>query len=85
MLFVVVLAIIILILSIKYYKSELKLFFLGLALGFIIEVGLGLIARQQYWDNASLMGVPVWLPLIWGIGFVAITRVGIRFRGDSIN
>ena len=80
-LFVFVLAITILSLGLQHYKGEIKLFFLGLVLGFIIEVGLGLISRQQYWDDASLLGVPMWLPLIWGIGFVAITRVGIRLRG----
>jgi hypothetical protein len=56
--------------------GELTLFALGVSLGLVIEVGLGMIFRMQHWDNASLWGVPVWLPIIWGFGFVAIRRIG---------
>jgi hypothetical protein len=71
----------ILILSVKFYKNEGIVFLFGLGLGFFIEVVLGLIARQQYWTNASLFGVPTWLPITWGIGFVIITRIGIKIEG----
>lgn len=57
---------------------------LGLFLGIFIEVVLGAVARQQYWVNASLMGVPVWLPIAWGIGFVVITRIGIDIEGFKL-
>lgn len=57
-------------------KGEIALFFVGLSMGLIIEVGLGLIARTQHWEYASLFGVPYWLPLIWGYGFVIMRRVG---------
>jgi hypothetical protein len=52
------------------------LYALGLVSGLIIEVGLGQIARTQHWENASLLGVPYWLPLLWGYGFVVMRRVG---------
>lgn len=57
-------------------KGEGILFFLGLLTGLIIEVGLGLIARTQLWEYASFFGVPYWLPLIWGYGFVIMRRIG---------
>jgi hypothetical protein len=61
-------------------KGEVTLFIVGLVTGLTIEVGLGLIARQQNWENASLWGVPFWLPLVWGLGFVVITRLGYYIR-----
>src|SRR3989304_8063467 len=62
--------------KIKYYKNEWTLFFIGMILGFFIEVVLGLYYRMQYWENARLLGVPIWLPIVWGYGFVFIRRVG---------
>jgi hypothetical protein len=60
----------------KREKGEVMLYFVGFATGLIIEVGLGLIARTQYWEYASFFGVPYWLPFIWGYGFVIMRRVG---------
>ena len=62
--------------KIKYYKNEWALFFLGLVLGFFIEIILGLFYRMQYWENPTLLGVPIWLPLAWGYAFVFIRRIG---------
>lgn len=58
------------------YLPNLILFCIGLVLGFIIEVILGLVSRQQYWEQSSLLGVPFWLPVAWGYGFVLITQIG---------
>jgi hypothetical protein len=60
----------------EYESGEVHLYAFGVALGLVIEVGLGQIARLQHWENASLFGIPYWLPLIWGFGFVAIRRIG---------
>mgnify|MGYP001575304916 CR=1 FL=1 len=62
--------------KIKYYKNEWILFFIGFILGFIIEVVLGLFYRMQSWENSTLLGVPIWLPIVWGYAFVIITRIG---------
>lgn len=62
--------------KIKYNKNEWGLFFIGCLAGFIIEIALGKIYRMQYWQQDSLFGVPVWLPLLWGYGFVFIRRIG---------
>jgi hypothetical protein len=59
-----------------YQPGEAVLFLVGLALGLFIEVGLGLVIRTQHWKHASLFGVPYWLPLMWGYGFIVIHRLG---------
>lgn len=59
-----------------FKKREAYLLALGIIIGFLIETVLGNIYRQQLWLNASLWGVPTWLPLVWGVGFVIIRRLG---------
>lgn len=63
-------------LLLKRVPGELTLFGVGFAMGLVIEVGLGLVSRSQHWENASLFGVPYWLPVIWGYGFVVMRRIG---------
>jgi len=72
----VVVAILLISWKIKYYKGEWKLFLVGLILGFVFEALGGLINRTQYWENASLLGIPIWLPIFWGYGFIFIYRLG---------
>ena len=61
----------------SYRYNEWVLLVIGLLAGGVIEIGLRFLGFQQVWNNASLFGVPYWLPLIWGFGFVVITRLGI--------
>jgi len=70
-----------LLLLVKRDRGEGILFFVGLSAGLIIEVGLGMVARTQHWEYASLFGVPFWLPLIWGYGFVVMRRLGNSIVG----
>ena len=65
---------------VTYHKKEIKLFIVGCIFGLVIEIGLRYFGYQQVWANSSLFGVPYWLPLIWGFGFVIITRLGIFIR-----
>lgn len=53
---------------------------IGMLLGLIIEVGMVIGTRQQYWVNSSFWGIPAWLPIIWGYGFMMI-----YFLGDTLN
>ncbi len=66
----------------SYKKGEIQLFVFGTILGFIIEVVMGLVTRHQFWNETFLFGVPVWLPFIWGYGFVIIHRVGEILLGS---
>ena len=61
---------------VSYHHNEVILFFVGLLFGIFIEVGLRMLGYQQKWKDASFFGVPYWLPLMWGFGFVIITRLG---------
>lgn len=61
---------------ISYHSNEWLLFLVGLGFGIIVEVGLRYFGYQQVWERASFFGVPYWLPIIWGFGFVIITRLG---------
>ncbi|MHB0977966.1 MAG: hypothetical protein ACYC1K_00960 [Minisyncoccota bacterium] len=70
-----------LIFKVQIHKNEYKVFLLGLLIGSFIEIVLGLISRKQFWDDASLFGIPFWLPIAWAIGFVIITRVGMTIEG----
>jgi hypothetical protein len=62
--------------KIKYYKGEWLFFLIGVIAGIILEVGGDLIYQLQYWQQGSLFGVPLWLPLFWGCAFVFIRRTG---------
>ncbi len=60
--------------------GERYLFVIGLLAGVCIEVGFRALGYQQVWAEASFFGVPYWLPIAWGVGFVLITRVGLYIR-----
>jgi hypothetical protein len=62
--------------SVKHYNREWLLFAIGTALGVLFEIGGDLFFKLQYWENASLFGIPYWLPLFWGFVFVIIYRIG---------
>ncbi len=67
-----------------YWKTRLTeayLFGIGVASGLFVEIGFRLLGYQQVWLDASLFGIPYWLPIAWGMGFVLITRLGIYTRG----
>ncbi|MBR9677499.1 hypothetical protein GOV04_05130 [Candidatus Woesearchaeota archaeon] len=55
---------------------EWIVFLVGLVLGVLLEVGSDQILKLQYWSEGMLLGVPLWLPLLWGLGFILIRRLG---------
>ncbi len=72
-----------LIFMLRYNQGEATLFSIGILFGLIIEIGLRRLGSQQTWHRASFFGIPYWLPIAWGIGFVIITRLGMLIRGIS--
>ena len=70
-------------LAIRLNHGEIKLFFIGIAVGLIIEVGLALIGSTQYFEQARFFAVPLWLLIAWGFGFIIITRIGVYVRRIS--
>ena len=62
--------------KIRYYKKEGLLFLTGAVTGFTLEIVSDLIYKLQYWQEGSLFGIPIWLPILWGYGFIFIRRIG---------
>jgi hypothetical protein len=71
-------------LLVSYHDNEWLLFLVGLSFGILIEIGLRYFGYQQVWERASFFGVPYWLPIIWGFGFIIITRLGIFILGLNL-
>jgi len=67
---------ILLIFLIKYEKREVIIFCIGIILGIIIEIGGNLIYHLQYWSHGAFYGIPLWLPVFWGIAMVVFRRIG---------
>lgn len=65
----------------RHHQNEQRLFITGILTGCVIEIGLRQLGYQQTWTEASLFGIPYWLPIAWGLGFVLITRFGVHLRG----
>jgi len=59
-------------------KGEIKFFIIGILFGLVVEFGGDLVYKLQYWEQGSLFGIPLWLPLYWGICFILIHRLGLK-------
>lgn len=60
----------------KHYKREWLLFLIGTVLGAAVELFGDSVNQLQFWEEANFFGIPLWLPLFWGIAFVYIRRFG---------
>ncbi|MFZ1987965.1 MAG: hypothetical protein WAV21_02965 [Minisyncoccia bacterium] len=69
-----------LIFLLKNHRNEGWILVIGIGFGLLIEIGFRIFGYQQNWNQSSLFGIPYWLPIAWGIGFVLITRLGIVLR-----
>lgn len=76
--FITILMVVLLAISfkLKYHKNEWKLLAIGVIAGLVLEVGGDLIYKLQYWETGVLMGIPLWVPLLWGYVFVFARRIG---------
>lgn len=61
--------------KIKYVKNECRIFTAGFTLMLIFEFIFISTGVETFIRN-SLFGMPLWLPFLWGYGFVAIRRAG---------
>lgn len=61
-------------------KSEWIVFIYGVVVGFIVEVIGTQVSGYQSFINPDFLGIPVWLPIAWGYGFVAMKRIGQLFH-----
>lgn len=55
---------------------EAYLYFIGLFLGFFVELGLTGLDRVQVWNNSNFLSIPLWLPFAWGLGALLFYKLG---------
>ena len=71
-----VLVLIVLTFLIRYDANEWKVLLTGICLGILFEIAGDAVYKVQFWENGSFFGIPLWLPFMWGYGFICIRRIG---------
>ena len=66
--------IIILALLIKRTKNDLTIFIFGFVIMTIFELTFITTGVESFTRNSLFGLLPVWLPFLWGYGFIAINR-----------
>ena len=66
---------------ISYHHNEWLLFVIGLFLELLLKWDYGILVINRSGITLHFFGVPYWLPVIWGFGFVIITRLGMFVLG----
>jgi len=61
-------------------KSEFLIFAYGVIIGIIIEVVGTSISGYQSFTNPDFLGIPIWLPVVWGYGFIAMKRISLIIK-----
>lgn len=62
-------------------KTEFAIFAYGIFIGVIVEVIGTQISGYQSFTKPNFGGIPIWLPITWGYGFVAMKRIGFVIKG----
>lgn len=78
-----VVAIMFLILSGKDRKIELQVLVYGMIAGFAIETIGTQISGYQNFMNPDILGIPYWLIVVWGYGFVLMKRISLIIATGS--
>lgn len=61
-------------------KSELVIFFYGVLVGLLVETVGTSVSGYQSFAEPDFAGIPVWLPIVWGYGFIAMKRIGVILK-----
>lgn len=67
----------------KDKKTESYIFIYGLVAGSIIEVLGTSVSKYQSFTNPQFYGIPFWLPVTWGYGFILMKRVSLIIAKNS--
>lgn len=70
-------------LTIKRYPGDIFALIYGSVLGFALEVFQTSIAKFHSFSNPDILGIPIWMPLVWGYGFVLMKRIGTIIYEDA--
>lgn len=76
-------AILFLILSGRDRKVELWIWVYGMAAGFAIETIGTQVSGYQSFTNPDILGIPYWLVIVWGYGFVLMKRISLIIATGS--
>ena len=63
-------------------RTEITVFIYGILVGTLVEVLGTQVSGYQSFSQPDFGGIPMWLPLAWGYGFVAMARIGAILRND---
>ena len=61
-------------------KTEYIIFVYGVIIGAIVEIIGTQVSGYQSFTKPDFAGIPMWLPIVWGYGFVAMKRIGIIIK-----
>jgi len=61
-------------------NSEFAIFIYGIIIGGLVEVLGTQVSGYQSFAEPDFLGIPIWLPIVWGYGFVAMKRIGIILK-----
>ena len=78
-----IVVIILLILVGKDRKTEIYIQIYGMVAGFVIEAIGTSISGYQSFTNPDFFGIPYWLPVVWGYGFIVMKRIALIISTGS--
>jgi|SRR3989344_3713637 len=61
-------------LKVHYEKNEYRLLLAGIIFMFIAEY-IFISTGVEIFTSKTLVNMPIWLPILWGYGFIAMRRV----------
>lgn len=67
----------------KDKKTELWIFLYGIAAGFVIETIGTQISGYQKFIQPDILGIPYWLLISWGYGFILMKRISLIIANNS--
>ena len=74
---VYIVAVALLIIAGKDKKVELWILLYGMIAGFVVEVIGTQVSGYQSFTNPDMWGIPYWLIVTWGYGFLLMKRVSL--------
>lgn len=72
-----------LLLFLRYRHGDLFAFLYGAVLGFAIEVFETNIVHIHTFAHPDFLGMPLWMPAVWGYGFLLMKRIGMILYEDA--
>ncbi len=78
-----ILAVFILIISGRDRKIELLIWVYGMIAGFAIETIGTQVSGYQNFTNPDILGIPYWLVVAWGYGFILMKRISLILATGS--